>query len=65
LSVGGWRLAVKGTAPNGRDGLLRGTRHSLAIRHFIGLNRRCQPLPNTRHAGLNLGQYNRVVGNRS
>jgi hypothetical protein len=35
---GGWRMAVKGTAPNGRDGLLRSTHHSLVIRHFIGLN---------------------------
>jgi hypothetical protein len=69
--VAGWRgggsagSAVKSTAPNGRDGALRGTHHSLVIRHFIGLNRWCQPLPDTRHAGLNRGQYNRVVGNRS
>jgi hypothetical protein len=55
---------VSGNTGNGVT-LLRGTRHNLVIRNFIGLNRLRQPLPNTGHAVLNLGRHNRVVGNRS
>ena len=55
---------VSGSTGNGVT-LLRGTRHSLVIRNFTGLSRPRQPLPSTGHGVLNLGQHNRITGNRS
>ena len=55
---------VSGSTGNGVT-LLRGTRHNLVIRNFTGLSRLRQPLPSTGHGVLNLGQHNRITGNRS
>jgi len=55
---------VSGSTGNGVT-LLRGTRHSLVIRNFTGLSRPRPPLPSTGHGVLNLGQHNRITGNRS